>query len=224
MDRDDSIYIVLCVLFSVLLVVGNLIGQKFVILPISSNMTLELSAGALFYPVTFLLTDLITEFYGKKKANFCIVLAIFMNVTVAFILLGMDMLQATTWSNVNDVVFHKVFGPFSICFIGSVIACYISQALDVLIYLWIRKATKGKWLWTRSMGSTMISLFVDTLIVTGFMTAFHILPFEKMWPYIFDSYMFKFSFSIFSIPLFYSAVRLIKNLQNQGTLLKPSSL
>lgn len=224
MHKEDSIYTTLCVLFSVLIVMGNLIYQKFVILPIFPFLVFELSVGAILYPLTFLLTDLITEFYGKEKANFCVRLAIFMNVIAAIIIFGMDRLQATSWSNVDNLIFHKVFGLFSVAFIGSVIACYVSQALDILIYLWIRRATKGKWLWARSMGSTMVSLFVDTLIVISFMTAFKVLPIEKIWLLIINSYLFKFFFSFFSTPLFYLAVRIIKKLQNQENVVKMSCL
>ena len=62
----------LCVLFAVLIVVCNLIYQKFVFLPILPFYSFELSVGAIIYLLTFLLTDLIAEFYGKNKANFCV--------------------------------------------------------------------------------------------------------------------------------------------------------
>ena len=66
----------MCVLFSVILVMGNLIYQKFVSLPIFPFHTFELSVGVILYPLTFLLADLITEFYGKPSARFCVKLAI----------------------------------------------------------------------------------------------------------------------------------------------------
>jgi uncharacterized integral membrane protein (TIGR00697 family) len=197
----------------VLIVIGNLIYQKFVSLLILYFYTFELSVGAILYPLTFLLTDLITEFYGKEKANFCVRLAIFMNIFVACVIVGMDQLEATTWSKVDNITFHKVFGLYSIAFIGSIIACYTAQRLDITIYLWIRKMTKGKWLWARNNGSTAISLFVDTFIVITFMTTFHVLPPDRMWPLIINSYLFKLFFSICSTPLFYVAVNVIKNLQ-----------
>ncbi len=115
---------------------------------------------------------------------------------------------------VNNVVFHNVFGVYSIAFIGSMIACYMSQALDIQIYLWISKITKGEWLWARNIGSTTVSLFIDTLIVNCFLTVFQIIPIEKTFLLVMNSYMFKFFFSVFSIPIFYLAVRMIKNLQS----------
>ena len=213
MARDENIYVSLCVIFSVLIVMGNLIYQKFVALPIFPFYTFELSIGAILYPFTFMLTDLITEFYGKEKANFCIKLAIFMNIFVACIISGMDQLSSTSWSRVDNATFHKVFGLYSVAFIGSMIACYTAQMLDVTIYLWIRKLTNGQWLWARNNGSTAISLFFDTFIVIGFMTTFGVLPVERMWILIINSYLFKLFFSICSTPFFYVCVGIIKYLQ-----------
>lgn len=210
MNRNESIYTTLCVLFSVLIVTGNLIYQKIVSLPLLPFHTFELSAGALLYPLTFLLTDLITEFYGKKKANFCVRLGIGMNILIASVIAGVDHLEATSWSKVNNEIFHGVFGAYSIAFLGSILACYTAQTVDISIYLWIRKLTNGKWLWVRNNGSTAISLFIDTFIVIGFMTLFHVFPTAHMWPLIINSYLFKLFFTVCSTPLFYVCVSLIR--------------
>jgi len=137
MTSLEKIYTGLCVLFCTLIVVGNLTYQKFVILPIPFLHTFELSVGVILYPLTFLLTDLIAEFYGKDKANFCVRFTILINVVVAVLITAMDHLPATTWSTVDASVFHHVFGAYSVAFIGSMIACYISQAIDVFLYLGI---------------------------------------------------------------------------------------
>lgn len=127
----DKIYTALCTLFAVLIVIGNLIYQKFVFLPILPFYTFELSVGAVLYPLTFLLTDLIAEFYGKEKANFCVKLAIVMNITVALIIAFMDKLNATEWSKIDNITFHNIFGLYSIAFLGSIIACYTAQFIDI---------------------------------------------------------------------------------------------
>jgi uncharacterized integral membrane protein (TIGR00697 family) len=216
MKRDESIYTRLCVLFSVLIVMGNLIYQKFVSLHLLPFHTFELSVGAILYPLTFLLTDLITEFYGKEKANFCVRFGICMNIFVACVIAGMDQLDATSWSKIDNTIFHKVFGSYSIAFLGSIIACYIAQIVDIILYLWIRTITKGKWLWARNNGSTAVSLLVDTFIVITFMTTFHVLPVDRMWPLIVNSYLFKLFFAICSTPLFYACVGIIKLYRKGG--------
>ena len=216
MNAADKIYTTLCVIFAVFIVVGNLIYQKFVFLPILPFHTFELSVGAITYPLTFMLTDLIAEFYGKNKANFCVRLAIVMNIIIALVIIMMDKLNATEWSKIDNITFHKVFGLYSVAFIGSIIACYIAQLIDITIYLWIRKITDGKWLWLRNNGSTAISLFVDTFIVISFMSVFGILPMDRMWILIINSYLFKLFFTVCSTPLFYICVGVIRSiLKNQ---------
>ena len=170
-ESKDRIYTALCALFAVLIVMGNLIYQKFVFLPVLPFYTFELSVGAILYPLTFMLTDLIAEFYGKNRANFCVKLALALNITVALIIAFMDKLNATDWSKIDNDTFHKVFGLYGVSFLGSIIACYIAQLIDIRIYL---------------------------------------LPIDKLWLLIFNSYLFKLFFSICSIPLFYASVSGIK--------------
>ena len=216
MHISEKVYVGLCILFSVFIVTGNLIYQKFVSLPIFPFYTFELSVGAILYPATFLLTDLITEFYGKQRADFCVKLALSMNITIACIMIGMDHLNATEWSKVNNEIFHLMFGAFGIAFAGSVLACYISQWIDIRLYLWIRKLTRDRWLWVRNNLSSAISLFVDTTTVILFLAAFGILPAGKTGLLIFNSYLFKLFFVICSTPLFYLGVWIIRRLMGLG--------
>jgi uncharacterized integral membrane protein (TIGR00697 family) len=101
---------------------------------------------------------------------------------------------------------------YSVAFIGSIIACYVAQSFDIAIYLWIRKLTRGKWLWLRNNGSTAISLFIDTCIVITFMSMFDALPIDRMWTLIINSYLFKLFFTICSTPLFYIGVWIIRSM------------
>ena len=212
MTNSEKIFTSLCCVFSVLVVMGNLIYQKFVFLPIFSLHVFELSVGAILYPLTFLLTDLITEFYGKDKANFCVKLGLCMNIFVAIVICFMNNLNATDWSKIDNATFNLVFGMYSVSFISSIVACYISQTVDINLYLWILKLTKGRFLWLRNNGSTAISLFIDTITVISILTFFEILPYDKMWLLIFNSYLFKFFFTACNTPLFYLYVWIIRKL------------
>jgi uncharacterized integral membrane protein (TIGR00697 family) len=217
MQIQEKIYIFLCAAFSTVIITGNLIYQKFVYLPILPFHTFELSVGAILYPLTFLITDLIAEFYGKDKARFCVKLAISMNILTAVIIGGMDQLEAANWSKIDNAMFHKVFGFYSIAFLGSIIANYIAQLVDIKIYLWIRNLTKEKYLWLRNNLSTSISLFIDTTIVISFLTIFGVLPMEQMSSLIINSYIFKLFFTIFSTPLFYLAFYIIKTISKRNS-------
>jgi queuosine precursor transporter len=210
MKTEDKIYSVLCVLFSVLIVVGNLIYQKFVFLPIFTFYSFELSAGAVLYPITFFIMDLIAEFYGKERASFCVKVAISMNIVVALVIILMSSMEATEWSKIDNMTFNKVFGQYSIAFLGSILAFYIAQTTDIWIYLRIRKLTKGKLIWLRNNVSTALSLLIDTTIVIIFMTFFGVLPAGYMWILIFNSYLFKLFFIICCTPLFYLCIYAIR--------------
>ncbi len=202
MENNQSSYIILCTLFSTLLIIGNLTYQKFVCLTFLPFINLELSVGTILYPFTTLVTVIISEFYGKKRAQFCVKLAIGMNLTVARIILGMDQLETTNWSQIDNQAFHKAYGLFSISFMGSVIACYISQFFEIKIYLGIRKLTHGKTLWIVSTCSIAISLLIDTIIVIGILTTLNVYPAERMLSLVTNSYMFKLIFSLCSAPFF----------------------
>lgn len=211
---SDKIYTLLCAFFSVITIVGNLVYQKFVTLPLFPFHTFELSAGAVLYPLTFIITDLITEFYGKERANFCVKIAMTMNVFVAVIIIFVDHLTATSWSKIDNATFHNVFGLFSISFLGSSLAFYIAQRIDIIVYSWIRRLTQDRFLWVRSNGSTALSLLIDTSIVISFLAFFKILPVDRLGPLIVNSYSYKLFFTLLSTPLFYLSVTAIKHRLN----------
>lgn len=80
-----------------------------------------------------------------------------MNILVTIIIMFVSYLLATDWSKINDETFNKVFSYYSVAFFASIIACYIAQAIDVNLYLWIRKLTNRKYLWLR--GNMLVLVF-----------------------------------------------------------------
>jgi hypothetical protein len=140
--------------------------------------------------------------------------AIVMSATVALLILLVDIFPSTSWSHISQENFHNTFGSFGTMFIISMIACYISQSLDIPIYLIIQKLTKGKYLWARNSGSTMVSLFIDTAILTALAALVGIMPMDKLWLLIFNSYSWKVFFTVCGIPFFYLAVWFIRSLEN----------
>ena len=103
-----------------------------------------------------------------------------MNILVALIIIFIDHLTTTSWSKIDHATFNSVFGLFGVAFGGSILACYVAQRLDIVIYSWLRRLTKDRFLWIRSNGSTALSLLVDTSIVISFLVVFKILPAEHM--------------------------------------------
>ena len=210
MNTKDKIYVTLCSLFSVLVVISSIVYQKFILFQVLSLYTFEVSAGAIIYPFTFLLTNLISEFYGKKRASFCLNLALTISILISLLIAVIDGLNATEWSNVDNITFHRVFGLYSISLVASIMACYISQRIDITIYLWIRKITRGRWLLFGSNVSTSIALFIDTLIVISLIWLCDALPIDSIGLLVVNSYLFKVILILCSTPLFYLGVKIIR--------------
>ena len=105
-----SIYLILAAIFIASLVVSNLIFQKFLTWDFFGIYTFEISVGILPYPVTFLVTDLISEIYGKKKANQVVITGIVASAFSLLIIMVSDAAPATSWSPIGNEVFHQVFG------------------------------------------------------------------------------------------------------------------
>ena len=115
----QRIYMLLAALFITSLVVSNLIFQKFFYwypfdVEIFGASLFEISVGILPYPITFLITDLISEIYGKKRANQVVVTGIFASLFSLLIILVADVVPAIDGSPVNDALFSKVFGQSAI--------------------------------------------------------------------------------------------------------------
>lgn len=224
MLAHEKIFVGLCTLFALVIVLSNLVYQKFVVLNLPLIPPFELSAGAVLYPISFFISDLITEFYGKEKARLCVRSAITVSAIAVLLILFVDALPAAAWSKMTNSAFHNTFGMFGHIFIISMIACYVSQSLDIFLYLAIRKLTKGRYLWARNSGSTMLSLFIDTAIVLTLAAWVGIFPKELLWPLFINGYGWKLFFTIGGIPFFYVAVRFIRWLGNRLTPTQPTTM
>ena len=209
-SRYERVYTCLTAIFVVLIILGNFLYQKFAYIPFGFY-TFELSCGVITYPVTFLITDLIAEFYGKKRARFTVKLGIAVSIMVVGIMQLAVSLQPTPWCLEINEKFNDVFGFFGKAFGCSLVATYCSQWLDVFIYLGLKKITKGKILAFRNFFSTSISLFVDTFIVLSLMTLLKVIPVSQYTTLIFQSYGFKLVFSTLAVPVFYVLVKTLRS-------------
>ena len=145
----QKIYLVLASLFITSLVVSNLIFQKFfywypVNFEIFGEKLFNLSVGILPYPITFLITDLISEIYGKKKANQVVTVGIFAAIFSTFIIFVADAVPAIENSPIDDMLFKKVFGSTIIAVFSSMLSYLFAQYIDIHIYHFWKNLTKGK--------------------------------------------------------------------------------
>ncbi len=192
----QRIYMVLGALFITSLVVSNLIFQKFFYwypfhLEIFGTKLFELSVGILPYPVTFLITDLISEIYGKKRANDIVVVGIFASIFSLLIVFVSNAVPATSWSPVGDSMFSTVFGNTALAVFASMLAYLFAQFIDIHIYHFWKRLTQGKHLWLRNNFSTFSSQFVDTLTILVLLCSFEIIAWDKFSGLLIAGFLFK---------------------------------
>lgn len=160
-SKKDIVFLVLAGFFITNAIVAELIGGKLV----QFFGIFTQSIGIILWPVIFLLTDLINEYFGKdgvKKLTY-ITMAL---ISFTFILLSIALsIPATSFSPVSDEAFRTVFGQSQWIIVGSIIAFLVSQLVDVYVFSFLRSKTGTKHIWLRATGSTMVSQLVDTFVV-----------------------------------------------------------
>mgnify|MGYP003653976370 FL=1 len=220
----QRIYLYLGALFITSLVVSNLIFQKFFYWNPFGEFTVfgvslfEVSVGILPYPITFLITDLISEIYGKKMANQIVTAGIFASFFSMGIILLAEVAPAIPTSPINDQTFTQVFALSPIAVLASMMAYLLAQYVDVAIYHFWKKLTKGKYLWLRNNFSTFLSQFLDTFTVVGLLCVFNVLPWELFFGLVVSGFIFKIFIAFFDTPFLYFFVYIMRKRFN----LKPN--
>ena len=205
------LYLILGLLFITSLVVSNLIFKKFFYyypleLSIWNIKLFEISVGILPYPVTFLITDLISEIYGKKKANEVVVGGIFASFFAMSIIYIANAVPATEWSPVSDELFSTVFGSTAIAVMASMMAYLFAQFVDIQIYHYWKRITKGKHLWFRNNCSTFLSQFVDTATVLLLLCFFGEIDWSLFSGLLLAGFLFKVIIAALDTPFLYLGV------------------
>ena len=164
MNFKDRFYILLAGIFIASLVTCNLIANKFVTVNLGFKVFI-ISAGILPYPLTFLVTDLISEIYGQKKANLVVFSGFVASIFVlSFLWLGAQF-NSIPNSIVNDFTYNTVFQNAWRLITASMVAYLFAQFIDVRVFHFWKKLTNGKHLWLRNNGSTIASQLIDTTLV-----------------------------------------------------------
>ena len=206
-----SIYLILASVFIASLVVSNLIFQKFFTWDFFGFYNFEISVGILPYPMTFLVTDIISEIYGKKRANQVVIAGIFASAFSLIIILMADAAPATTWSPINNELFHKVFGLSVIAVFASMMAYLIAQFIDIRIYHFWKTKTKGRHLWLRNNFSTITSQFLDTFSVLFLLCSFGVIVWNLFGILLLSGFLFKLLVALLDTPLLYVFVYMFRS-------------
>lgn len=162
-SKKDTIYIILAGIFITNAIVAELIGGKL----INAGPYL-MSVGILPWPVVFLTTDLINEYFGKKGVQRLSFITAGLIAYCFFVLYIAMRIPAAEGENfITDSQFSAVFGQSMWIIVGSITAFLVSQLIDITLFHFFKKRTGNKMIWLRATGSTVISQFFDTFIVLG---------------------------------------------------------
>jgi hypothetical protein len=211
----QRIYLLLGALFITSLVVSNLIFQKFFYwhpldIEIFGSKLFEISVGILPYPITFLITDLISEIYGRKRANDVVVAGIFASLFSVGIILAADYVPALPDSPIDNDTFKNVFSKTIIAVGSSMFAYLFAQFIDIRIYHFWKNLTKGKHLWLRNNFSTWFSQFVDTLSIISLLCYFEVIPWSSFKGLLISGFLFKVLVAALDTPFLYLGVYLFR--------------
>lgn len=167
-DKRTQLFVYLAAIFVASLILGDLIGGKAIAIELhvgALRYAQPMSVGLFAFPVTFLLTDAVNEFYGRKGARFLTFLGLWMAV-FAFVILNVAQApRAEPNSYFRDAEFDKVFGIGARLFVASVLAYLVGQFLDIHVFQFWKGLTRSKHLWLRATGSTLASQIADTVII-----------------------------------------------------------
>ncbi len=180
------------------------------------DLSFNMSAGVVTWPIIFIMTDIINEYFGVKQVRFLSILASII-ICYAFLVVGfaMGLEPSDFWINQNvngeainmNVAFNGIFGQGMWIIVGSITAFLIGQMVDVVIFHKIKKSTGDKFLWLRATGSTLVSQFIDSFVVI--FIAFYINPqYSWSWQMVaaigLVNYTYKFLVAILMTPLLYA--------------------
>ncbi|WP_111709676.1 queuosine precursor transporter [Lutibacter citreus] len=205
-----TIYLILTSMFVAALVASNLIFQKFFFWNPFGWFRFELSVGILPYPITFLITDIISEIYGKKRANQVVIAGIFASFFSMLIILVGNYTPAIEASPVDNDTFTKVFGLSPIAVLASMLAYLFAQFIDIRIFHFWKRKTNGKHLWLRNNFSTFSSQLIDTLTVVTLLCSFKVLPWSLFNTLVISGFVFKIIIALLDTPILYFIVYLFK--------------
>jgi uncharacterized integral membrane protein (TIGR00697 family) len=204
------LYLALAGVFISLLVSCNLIFLKFISWEPFGIYTFIISVGLIPYPLTFLVTDLISEIFGEKRANDVVKVGLICAILVMGLTIIADNAAAIETSVVSDEEFHKVFGLTGVAVSASMIAYLLAQFIDIKLFHFWKRLTKGKHLWLRNNFSTILSQLVDTSTVLLLLCSLGAMDWGVFGTIFIGSFLFKVLIAALDTPLFYFFTFLIK--------------
>jgi uncharacterized integral membrane protein (TIGR00697 family) len=208
MDKRIKLYTILSSIFLSALILAEITGGKLLQVRTGDSLAFTMTMGVIPFPVTFLVTDIINEYFGRQGIRFITFVGMSM-VLFVLLLLQIDMaIPAADISPVPDEAFNGVFGVSARIIVGSLAAYLIGQLADISVFHFVRKRTGGRLLWLRATGSTVVSQLIDSFVVlfiafSGTLAAGEIVSVGL------TNYLYKFGIAVAITPLLYIVHNLV---------------
>lgn len=200
-NNDDRAFIILLSIFAAGITIASVLANKII-----SVFGLFMPAGILAYSITFICTDVISEIWGKQRANQTVLGGLIAIVAVLILIqIGLYWPKAPFWN--NEAAFQSILGSTTRIIVASVAAYLVSQFHDVWAFHFWKKKTNDRHLWLRNNLSTAVSQFLDSCI---FITiAFY--GVTPIWPLILGQWIIKIAIALLDTPVVYLVVWAIRN-------------
>ncbi len=207
-EQAVQLFLILSGVFISSLVACNLIFKKFFSYYSSQtdDFSLVVSVGIIAYPVTFLATDLISELFGRRRANQVVLSGVIVSLFILGLVTISNHVNAIDGSPVGDELFSQVFGNTGAAITSSMLAYLIAQFIDVRIFHFWKRLTKGKMLWLRNNFSTIPSQLIDTSVVLLVLCQAGEIEWVNFWPYLWAGFLFKVVVALLDTPILYAVV------------------
>lgn len=226
-QKKNKLFVVLAGIFLTNAIIAELIGVKIFsgenalglqpanLQILGFTMDFNLTAGAVIWPVVFITSDLINEYFGKpgvKRISY--LAAVFIAYSFLIIFLAMNLPPAQWWLDANNkdsagnffdmnFAFNKILGQGQRIIVASLAAFLLGQLVDVFVFQKLRKITGSKMLWLRATGSTLVSQFIDSFVVL-YLAFTGIFSNEQIMAIGITNYLYKFVVAILLTPLIYA--------------------
>lgn len=166
LSLPQTVHLWLAGIFIASLLIADITGVKLFQFK-AAGWTIQHTCGMLTFPITFLLTDLVNEYYGKRAARHMVWLGLAMGFFVFLVVnVALAMPRWDVGFNIKDGSFEDVFANSRIMYVASLGAFIVGSLSDIAIFGWLKRLTRGRMIWLRATGSTVVSQFIDSFIVT----------------------------------------------------------
>jgi uncharacterized integral membrane protein (TIGR00697 family) len=202
-QRSFKYFDIIMALFVAVLIISNIASTKILLL-----WKFTFDGGTILFPLSYIFGDILTEVYGYKKSRRVIWTGFFCTILMSVVLMIVQFLPpAPDWP--FQEAFTNILGLMPRIVLASLIAYFAGEFSNSYVLAKMKVWTKGKWLWTRTIGSTIVGQGVDTLLFC-MIAFFGVLPFPLLLAVVLSNYVFKVGIEVLFTPLTYKIVNFLK--------------